>query len=288
MLEFLTENIKNSINNLNHNLLFEIRIRTGQPITINYNGKYCYLSDKGITELKKDAIICTKNEVEDMVFAAGSYSIYAVEEQIRQGFIAASGGVRVGLAGEVVFSNGQPLTIRNISSLCIRVPHHIIGAANTVFEKIFKENHLNTLIISPPGQGKTTILRDLARILGEKTLQNILICDERKEIAVTDIGIMCDIISLADKKTSFEMGIRALRPDIIITDEIIKEDISAIKRAIGSGITTIASAHLSDYTDVLDMEMNVFERYVILDSKAIGKISKILDKNGVLLYENVY
>ena len=104
---------------------------------------------------------------------------------------------------------------------------------------------------------------------------------------MTDIGIMCDIISYADKNTAFEIGIRSMRPDIIITDEITKDDIPAIKRGIGSGVTTIASAHLSDYTNITAMGMNIFDKYIILDKDLIGKIAKILDKNGELIYENV-
>lgn len=286
MLEFLSENLKNAIKLLNLKLLFEIRIRAGQPTTVNYNGVYSYLGENGIVKSAQDAVICTKKEVEDMVYSAGNYSVYAVEEQIRQGFISANGGVRVGLAGEYVYTKGQPVTIKNIRSLCIRVPHQIIGSANDVFNVCFSQNYSNLLIISPPGQGKTTILRDIARIFSEKTLKNILICDERGEISMPDTGIMCDIISFSDKKTAFEVGIRAMRPDIIITDEITKEDMPAIKRGIGSGVTTIASAHLKNFNDVLEMEMNIFEKYVVLDDKVIGKLSKVLDKNGECIYVN--
>ncbi len=286
MLEFLTENLKNAINSLNLNRLFEIRIRAGQPTTINYNGSYSYLGEKGIVKRPNDAMICTKKEVEEMVYSAGNYSVYAVEEQIRQGFISASGGVRVGLAGEYVYTKGQPITIKNIHSLCIRVPHQIIGSGNEIFDICLNENYSNLLIISPPGQGKTTILRDIARIFSEKTLKNLLICDERGEISMSGTGIMCDVISFADKKMMFEVGIRTMRPDIMITDEITKEDIPAIKRGIGSGVITIASAHLKDFNDVLEMQMNIFEKYAILDNKVIGKLSKILDKNGECIYEN--
>ncbi|MBE5752682.1 MAG: hypothetical protein E7343_01270 [Clostridiales bacterium] len=287
MLEFLSENLKNAIKFLNLNLIFEIRIRAGQPTTVNYNGSYSYLGENGIVKTAQDAVICTKKEVEDMVYSAGNYSVYAVEEQIRQGFISANGGVRVGLAGEYVYTKGQPVTIKNIRSLCVRVPHKIIGVAKDIFDVCFNENYSNLLILSPPGQGKTTILRDIARIFCEKTLKNILICDERGEISMSDIGFMCDIISFSDKKTAFEVGIRAMRPDIMITDEITKDDIPAIKRGIGSGVTTIASAHLKNFNDVLETEMNIFEKYVVLDDKVIGKLSKVLDKNGECLYENV-
>ena len=287
MLEFLTENIKNAINQLNRNQLFEIRIRAGQPTTVNYAGNYRYLGEKGLANNKQEALICDKKEVEEMIYSAGNFSLYSVEEQIRQGFITASDGVRVGLAGEYVYTKGQPITIKNVRSLCIRVPHHVIGAGEELFNLCFNEKCSNLLIISPPGLGKTTILRDIACILSKKTMKNLLICDERNEIFMPDIGIMCDVISFADKKTAFEVGIRAMRPDLLITDEITQEDIPAIKRAIGSGVTTIASAHLKDFNDVKSMQMDIFDKYAVLDSQIIGKLRKILNNNGEIIYKNV-
>lgn len=286
MLEFLTDAIKTAIHSLNKNLLFEIRIRAGQPTTVNYSGEYRFLGEKGLVANCIDAIICSKHDVEEMVYSAGNYSFYAVEDQIRQGFITANDGVRVGLAGEYVYTKGQPITIRNINSLCIRIPHSIVGVSDELFKLCFSENFCNILIISLPGQGKTTILRDIARVFNQKTMKNLLIFDERGEISMFDIGIMCDIISFADKKTSFDAGIRSMRPDVLITDEITPEDIPAIKRAIGSGVITIASAHLRDYNEVKNMQMDIFDKYVLLSDKIIGKLDKILNKNGECIYKN--
>ena len=286
MLEFLTDNLKNGLKSLNINLLYEIRVRAGQPTTVNYAGKYNYLGEKGIVFSKDNAIVCTSKQIEDIVYSAGNFSVYAVEEQIRRGFITADCGERVGLAGEYVYAKGQPVTIRDISSVCIRVPHEIKGAATEIYQKCLADNLRNLLIVSPPGFGKTTILRDLARVLSENTHKNILICDERGEIATGDIGITCDIIAYADKKTAFESGIRAMRPDIMITDEITEEDVPAIKKAIGGGVFTVASAHLCSFQEICRAKMDFFDRYAVLDNHQIGKLHYVYGKNGELIEQN--
>ncbi len=286
MLEFITDNLKNGLKALNINLLYEIRVRVGQPTMVNYGGKYSFLGETGIVQSKENAIVATQKQIEDIVYSAGKFSVYAVEEQMRRGFITADCGERVGLAGEYVYSKGQPLTIRDIRSVCIRVPHEIRDAAKEIFDKCLSKKLQNLLIASPPGFGKTTILRDLARLLSENTRKNILICDERGEIATGDIGITSDVIAYADKKVAFEAGIRAMRPDIIITDEITEEEIAIIKKAISSGIITIASAHFSSFEEIKASKMDIFDRFAVLDGEKMGKLRDIYTKNGELIEKN--
>lgn len=286
MLEFLTENLKKALKNLNINNLYEIRIRAGQPIRVNFAGVYRYLSENGLSFEREFAIIATQKQIEEIVYSASNYSVYSVEEQIKKGFITAERGERIGLAGEYVFSKGQAITIRDIRSICIRVPHEVIGCGEEIYKRCLRDDLQNLLIASPPGLGKTTILRDLARILSEKTQKNILICDERGEIAVGDIGLTCDIVSFSDKKTAFEAGIRAMRPDIMITDEIAETDISAIKNAISGGVTVIASAHLHSYASALEAKIDFFDEYAFLNEKSIGLLKCVYGKHGEVLYEN--
>lgn len=285
MLEFLSDNLKYGVRNLNLNLLYEIRARSGQPTLINYDGNYQFLGKNGLVASNSQSIICTQKEIEDMVYSAGNFSIYAVEDQIRRGFITANHGERLGLAGEYVYEKGQPLTLKSIRSICIRVPHEIKGCAQEVFNQCLSDEPRNLLIISPPGQGKTTILRDLSRILSENTHKNILICDERGEISVGNIGTTCDVIVFAEKKVAFEAGIRAMRPDIMITDEIMSDDIGPIKKAIFGGVIVIASAHLRSFSEILEAKMDIFDRYAILDREKIGKLLEVYDKNGNRIYK---
>lgn len=280
MLEFLPQNVKNGLRRLNVERVYEIRLRADKPTTINYAGEYRYLGEYGLTEHVENAVRCDMEEIANCVFRAGQYSVYSVEEQIKRGYITAIHGERVGLAGEYVLDKGQPLALRNFSSLCIRVPHEVVGCGTEIYRSCMDGEIRNILIVSPPGLGKTTILRDLSRILSEKTRKNVLICDERGEISAGNTGETCDVLKFVDKATAFEAGIRAMRPDIMITDELSKTDCAAIEKAIAAGIKVIASAHFSNISHVQPPFFGLFERYVVLDEMEIGKIKGIYDEKG--------
>jgi stage III sporulation protein AA len=275
MLDFLPKNVKEGVEKVNQTHLFEIRLRADCPVMVNYQGEYRYLSVYGLTNLKDKAIKPTLADIEECVFKAGQYSVYSVEEQLKQGFLTAKNGERIGISGEYVFENGQPHALRSFTSLCIRVPHEVIGCAGSIYEQCMSDRVHNLLIISPPGMGKTTLLRDLSRILSEKTRKNILICDERGEISMGNFGDTCDVIRYCDKKVAFTAGIRAMRPEIIMTDEVTVEDLEYLNKARNAGVTVIASAHFSG-EEYLDTPFKrLFEKIVLLDSQKIGKIKAI-------------
>ena len=280
MLSFLPKNVQNALKHINLEYLYELRLRADKPIMVNYKGKYQYLSGFGVTERREKALKCTAFDIEDSVYRAGNFSVYSVEEQIKQGFITAKGGIRLGLAGEYVFDNGKPLTIRHFTSLCVRIPHEIYGCAQEIYDICMSDKVYNLLIASPPGLGKTTILRDLGRIIGEKTRKNLLVCDERGEISVGNMGESCDIVKYADKATAFTAGIRALRPDIIITDELSEHDCISLKKAIEAGVQVIATAHFYDISYIKPPFSEIFEQFVLLDQEEIGKIKGIYNQMG--------
>ena len=197
---------------------------------------------------------------------------------MKQGFLTVKGGFRIGIAGEYVFDKGKPLSIRNITSLCVRIPHEIYGSGEEIYRTCMCDRVKNLLIMSAPGLGKTTILRDLARIIGQNTMENVLICDERGEIGVGEVGKACDIIKYADKVTAFDVGIRALRPNIIITDELSERDCPMVEKAICAGVTVLASAHIATREGLKKPFLGLFERYVLLTD--IGKIAGIYNECG--------
>ena len=280
MLEFLPQFIKDAIAKINITNLYEIRMRAEKPVMVNYQGKYRYLGAYGFTEHREKALISTAEDIAECVFKAGNFSVYSVEEELKQGFLTASSGERIGISGEYVFEKGQPLALRNYTSLCIRVPHEVKGCAREIYQRCMSDKVHNLLLMSSPGLGKTTILRDLSRILSEKTQKNILICDERGEICVGEYGETCDAIRFCDKERAFTAGIRAMRPEIIITDELSFRDCDALKKAVVAGIFVIASAHFSHFRFIQTPFSELFERYVLLDEEKIGKIKAIYDVQG--------
>lgn len=275
MLEFLSPRLKNALRTVNANFLYELRIRTDKPFRINLGGKFYYLGENGVCEREDLAIYPTANEVEETLFAASDYSVYAVENQLRRGFVTGREGERIGVAGTVVYDGNGVLSVRSVTSLCIRIPHAIVGCSEEIYAKCFAEGVRSLLILAPPGEGKTTILRDLTRLISERTRLNILVSDERGELSAGDLGATSDVVRFADKSTAFTAGIRAMRPDVIVTDELLAEDYAAVKRAKESGIQVLASAHLQRYEDVPD---KLFNWYVLLDG--LGKVGRIWGEDG--------
>ena len=285
MLEFLPVTIKDALSHLNMRFLYELRLRVGQPIRVNFAGEYKYLTAYGVSDCSSNALLVDEKDIEETVYRAGKYSVYAVEEQIKKGFLTAEHGERIGLAGEYVYQGGKPLTVKNITSLCIRVPHEITGCADELYDLCFSDGLVSLLILSPPGLGKTTLLRDLARKLSMETSKNILICDERGEISPFKIGETCDTLLFADKETAFEAGIRAMRPDVMMTDELLNKDVSAVEKALVGGVVVIATAHCFSI-EKLPTFLKIFDRYAVLDNDKIGKIQGVYDEKLNVLYQN--
>lgn len=275
MLDFLAPRLKDAISRVNLNLLYELRIRKDKPLRINYNGVFCYLGEGGISERMDGALFPTEEEIASTLFAASDYSVYAVENQIKRGFVTGSEGERIGIAGTYVYDGSGVLSVHSVTSLCVRIPHAVVGCAEEIYKRCFQNGLCSLLILSPPGEGKTTILRDLSRLVSERTRLNILVSDERGELSAGDLGNTSDVVRFADKLTVFTAGIRAMRPDLIVTDELLPEDYAAVRRATESGIFVFASAHLKRYEDVPE---KLFSRYVVLDG--LGRVGRILGSNG--------
>lgn len=263
--------------------LNEIRLRTGMPVYVKYKAKEYMLSTNGLSDQSGVArLVFTENMMKETVEYISNYSLYALEEEVGHGFITILGGHRAGICGRAVIVDGRVKTLRNISSLNIRVAHEVYGCSSKVMSYLFhKDSFVNTLIVSPPGAGKTTLLRDIVRTLSEKGY-TVGIADERSEIAAmyqgviqNKLGTRVDVLDGCPKSIGIEMLIRSMSPDIIAVDEIgTSSDVHALKLAAVSGCRVIASAHGAGIEDVKKntalselIEQGYFKRVVCLTGK---------------------
>ncbi len=303
MLKNLLPNfIYNSIKNIPLRVLTEIRLRKNKPIVVNVAGKNVFLSENGITENSNLALMCCENDIKTVIQNISNNSLYSINDQIINGYVTVFGGIRVGVAGEVVTNNNIIKTIKNISSLNIRIPHEIKGCSLKIYDYLVNGNVVyNTLIISPPGAGKTTFLRDFAYQLSIRNAsRNILIVDERQELTgyyensqKLDVGNFADVYTNCTKEFAFINGIRSMKPDVIITDEInLEKDLNAIVNAITSGVSVVCSIHAKNIEDLKNkkafsevLNKKLFDRYVVLESiKNPGEIAAVYNENLVCVY----
>ena len=283
----LPENMQEKIKNLPENVINnfeEIRIKAGKDTLVISEGKEINL---------RDGDFVTPEILDGLLNRLLDYSYYAYEDELSKGYITIEGGHRVGICGRVTLREGKVHIIKDISSLNIRRSRQIIGASKAIINSVLDEDKKsikNTLIISPPKCGKTTILRDLARTLSKKGYR-VGICDERSEIAGSyngkssyELGSRTDILDGCPKSEGINMLIRAMSPDVVITDEIGKpEDVPAVNSALCAGVKIITSIHGNSYEDVARSAVgelvtnHIFETLVFLSATpSTGTVNKIL------------
>jgi stage III sporulation protein AA len=273
----------------NIEMIQEIRIKTNHPVILNIGNQECIVNYTSTMEDLKTIMQRTSN-----------YSLYAFEEEIKQGFITIKGGHRVGICGKCVMEDNKVKTIKNIASINIRVSREVIGCSNKIMPFLISENNiLNTIIISPPKCGKTTILRDMARNIssGMKGFslsgKKVCIIDERSELAACcdgvpqmNVGIRTDVFDNCLKCEGIIMAIRSMSPEVIVCDEIgTYKDMESILSALSCGVNMITTIHGSGLDDFYgrvvfkDLVNNhVFNRAVILSNRnGVGTVEEIYD-----------
>ena len=264
----IVQAILNSINEKEIETLEEIRIRVSKPIILKLANK----------EIIVEYIVTTQDILE-IVEKITENSMYSYQQQICSGYITLKGGHRVGISGNVVMEENKVINVNYIYSLNFRIARQIIGVAEKVINEVLKNDEVsNTLIISKPGAGKTTILRDLIRIISKT--KTVGVVDERGEIAAmyknepqNDLGIKVDILSNISKSLGIKILVRSMAPDVIVADEIgTKEDIEAIKYAVTSGVKGIFTAHANNIEDIKKspilkelLDLNLIDKIIILD-----------------------
>lgn len=224
----------------------EIRLRAGKPAVVYDKNKPFKLLNAGGTS----AYISSKDDLNYILGKASGHSMYAINDSLIKGYLSFDGGIRIGVCGEGVTDGSNLTALKNISSMTVRIPHQIFGCADGVIERITSDGFRNTLIISPPCGGKTTMLREIARLTSNGG-KNVLIIDERNELSAPlngvpalDVGVNTDVICGVPKLIAYENTIRAMNPDVIITDEIYTAaEAESLLQAVRSGVKVAASMH---------------------------------------------
>lgn len=275
----------------NYEDLQEIKLRTGQPLLVRCGGKE-KIPGRG------HPYIVTARDIREAVDYTSNYSLYAYEEEMRQGFITIEGGHRVGMTGQVILEEGHVKNLKYISSVNIRISHEIEGCADKVFPYITRNMQaMHTLVISPPGCGKTTLLRDIVRQISDGNAfvkgMTVGVVDERSEIAgcfrgvaQNHLGIRTDVLDGCPKAEGMIMLIRSMAPQVIAVDEIgAAEDVHAIEYAMHCGCKMIATMHGASIEELRRkpvsrkmIDEKRFERYIVLAGQ--GKVDGIYDEYG--------
>ena len=287
--------------------LQEVRLRINAPITLVYdNQEYFITAQSKLVREASEAFFVNKNELRETMEYISNYSLYAFEEEIRQGFITIQGGHRVGIAGKAILDGEKVKSIKHISFINVRLSHQVKGCANKVLPYLYDDKNqdlYHTLIISPPRCGKTTILRDIIRQISDGTGQfpgmSVGVVDERSEIGAcymgipqNELGMRTDILDCCPKAIGMMMLIRSMSPRVIAVDEIgSKDDLEAMEYVLNCGCKLIATVHGSSLEDIKNkpvlkhlMNANMFERYILLSNRDhVGTLEEIYNSKGEIL-----
>ena len=257
-------------------VFYEIRLRAGRPVTLTTRDGYCCI----------DRCIVTSADIETVITRAMRNSVHSCAEQLRAGYVSYENGCRVGFSGTYAASEGAVTNIKVINSVCIRVPREVRGCADGIFQKCLSVRPSSVLLFGAPSSGKTTYLRDLARICGQHYRTALI--DERGELAsvsmgmpMNDVGMLTDVFDRYPRKTAIETAIRVMSPQIVVCDEIGSyEDAASLSYALNSGVKLICTCHCDDREELFSKEnigtllsAGIFEHIVHIEKCGVVDIS---------------
>ena len=287
--------------------VYEIRLRVNAPLIVIYQGKEYFLTREGeFSREESQGCFVRAEDLKETMEYVSSYSMYAFEEEIRQGFITIQGGHRVGIAGKTVLEGDRIKSVKYISYINLRLSHQIKGCASPILPYIIKNGRIcHTLIISPPRCGKTTLLRDLIRQVSSGSSYmpgvSVGVVDERSEIAGSirgipqnDVGLRTDVLDGCPKAEGMMLLVRSMSPEILAVDEIGGgEDLSALKAAVRCGCRILATIHCSDLEELWSKpgwedcrKQKIFSRYVVLENREGIRSFQVSGAGGEILFDN--
>lgn len=280
----------------------EIRIRQGRPLMLGLAEGDCCITATGLlTTVPTEAYLVDAGDVERVTQLVSRSSLYALEEELRNGFITLPGGHRVGITGKVLTEQGRVRNIKYISGFNFRISRAVPGAADRVLPYLISPEgrFYHTVLVSPPRCGKTTLLRDIIRRLSEGVPElnfkgvTVGVVDERSEIAgcyrgipQRQLGPRTDVLDACPKAAGMMMLLRSMGPAIIATDEIGRqEDVAALEEVLNAGVKVLTTVHGSSLAELEDrpalkylFSIRVIERFIILGrSRGVGTVEAIID-----------
>lgn len=288
--------------------LTEIRLRVGAPLMIRtVSDEYFFRMDGTLDSVDRHGYCLTTEIMQQMFQRICQYSVFAYKEELREGFLTLKGGHRVGLCGKIYYDADGKRQLQNISSMNLRIARQLRGCSEAIFPWLTKNKEfLNTLLISPPGGGKTTYLRDLIRLISDGTGnfpgKHISVVDERSEIGNQTkasegfyLGKRTDLMDRCPKAEGMLMMLRSMGPQVIAADEIgDASDIDALRYIRNCGCQILMTVHGYDLKDIFRrpflgpyLEKYPFDRYVILRVKHGGKrLIEIYDDHSEKIWTN--
>lgn len=287
-MKYLPEELSNVLNLLDTSIkkrVSEIRIRRDRPVMIVIrNNSYFVDNNADIYDYEYHSVLKCPSEVMDKLFLTiCDYTIYANMETLKNGYITLPNGSRIGVASTAVIRDDLVSSVKNITSINIRVPKEFVGCSSALLDELYQDNIPNIIVAGKPNSGKTTLLRDIARALSSgynSRFRKVTIIDERNEIAGKnddqiwlDIGLNTDVLTGFSKAKGIEIATRTLSPEIIVCDEISTyKELESIKFAFSSGIKFALSVHIGSKQDLYNKEiirelinLNEFDYVAMLD-----------------------
>ena len=306
-IDFLSDYLQFTLSKVSKNISYEIkeiRIRALKPVILNFKNKSSFINKHGelifkTDNLSRNILISSKNDLEVSLKKMCNYSVYSYQKEINSGFITLKGGHRVGICGTAVYetdSSSAISNIKDISSMNVRINQKIEFLDNSILE-VIKSDFKGIILAGAPGSGKTTVLRNIAKVISEpdyfnkeNVLKKITVVDERNEFSGTYMGVSQNNLGYADilvnysKKDAINQAIRSLAPDVIICDELGSlEDVEAIKFGVSSGVKFIISVHAGSNDEFFKrnitkeiLKLDAFDKMILLSKNSPGKVTKII------------